>query len=269
MLEPASDLGVSQPLERPSTMANRKTRSWAVPLNGHAFDIDDLPVYLDGSPVTVIKRTEKYYLLLSEEVAGESYESVLAVAARYLALINGAASLLINGYRPIELEGGAFHGLDEHGEFTQTVVPVGTTEIRCKLGQVTISIGGTPEPDDRTGSMNLFLKHATGNQAKADALAILGRPSPSWSELYLAFELVEANVGRQMFTAGWIGKTEATLFTRTANSYTALGTSGRHGKDRGVPPTEPMEKHVALDLVRRLVASWFRGTLEMRGRDYG
>jgi hypothetical protein len=250
-------------------MSNRKTSSWAVPLKGHAFDIEDLPVYLNGSPVTVIKRADKYFLLLSEEVAGENYEPVLEIAARYLELINGAASLLINGYRPIVLEGGAFHGIDEHGEFTQTVVPVGTTEMRCKMGRVTISIGGVPRADDRTGSMSLFLSDATGNQAKADALAIVGRSCPGWSELYLAFELVEANVGGRMYADGWIGKAEATLFTRTANSYTALGSSGRHGKDRGAPPTEPMEKQAALALVRSLVASWFTETLDMRGNGYG
>lgn len=83
--------------------------------------------------------------------------------------------------------------------------------------------------------MGLRMKEASHNRAKADALTLVGRPSPSWSELYLIFELVEANVGGRMFADGWIGRTEANLFTRTANSYTALGMAGRHGKDRGDP----------------------------------
>ncbi len=61
-------------------------------------------------------------------------------------------------------------------------------------------------------------------------MALIGRPSPTWSELYLIFELVEANVGGRMHTEGWIDRTEKKLFTRTANSYTALGREGRHGK---------------------------------------
>ncbi|WP_411868677.1 hypothetical protein [Vulcanococcus limneticus] len=240
-----------------------------MPVKEHIFDIEDLPVYLSGSPVTVTKRGEVYYLLLSAEVAGESHESVPEIANRYIALINGAARLLINGYRPIELECEAFLGLDEDGENTQTVIPLGTTEIRCKLGHLTFSIGGVPKPDDRTGLMSSFLKDATCNQAKADALIILGRSSPGWSELYLAFELVEANVGARMFTAGWIRKNDARLFTRTANSYTALGSSGRHGRDRGSPPSEPMEKKAALELVRSLVASWLGETLDIRARGSG
>jgi len=250
-------------------MSNRITVSWAVPLKGHIFDVEELPVCLRGSPVTVTKRGEGFYLLLSAEVAGESHESVPEIANRYIALINGAAKLLINGYRPIELEGGAFLGLDEDGEPTQTVIPIGTTEIRCKLGHLPISIGSVLNPDDRTGLMSSFLKDANDNQAKADALTILGRSSPSWSELYLAYELVKANVGARMFTAGWIRKNDAGLFTRTANSYTALGSSGRHGKDRGTPPAEPMEKKAALELVRSLVASWFGETLDIRVRGSG
>lgn len=250
-------------------MSNQRISSWAVPLKGHAFDIEDLPLYLDGSPVTVIKRAGKYFLLLSREVVGMSHEPVLETAARYLCLINGAASLLINGFKPIELERGAFHGIDAHGKFTQTVVPVGAAEIRCKLGHATISIDGVPHADDRTDLMSLFLNDATANQAKADALVILGRFSPSWSELYLAFELVEANTGGIMYSAGWISRADATLFTRTANSYTALGPSGRHGKDRGAPPNVPMKKETALALVRSLVASWFREAFEPRDHGYG
>ncbi|WP_146134646.1 hypothetical protein [Aphanothece minutissima] len=239
-------------------MSNQNVSSWAVPLKGHLFDIEDLPLYLNESPVAVIKSAEKYWLILSKGLAGETHDGVLEIAERYLTLINGAASLLIDGYRPIELEGGVFHGLDDDGEIAQVVVPAGTIEVRCKFGHVTISAGGEPRLDDRIGSMSRIINDATGSQAKADALTILGRSSPSWSELYLAFELVKANVGSRMFTAKWINQTDATLFTRTANSYTALGSSGRHGRDRGDPPTEPMEKQDALVLVRSLVASWFR-----------
>lgn len=239
-------------------MSRRPIHSWIAPLQGHAFDIEDLPIYLDGSSVTVVKRSEKHFLQLSASVAGTSYEQVSEFAERFLALINGAGRILIHGYRPIELEGGSFYGIDENGNVAHTVIQVGTAEMRCKPGHATIEIGGVAQPDKRKGSMNVFLKYATQDQAKADALAILGRLSPSWSELYLVYELVEANVGSRMFTDGWIGRKEAKLFKRTANSYTALGKAGRHGKDRGDPPDEPMQQQDALVLMRTLVAAWFQ-----------
>ena len=101
-----------------------------------------------------------------------------------LALVNGAASVLIDGYRPIELEGGAFYGIDENDEVANTVIQVGTAEMRWKGGHVTIAINGVAQPDERKGSMSSLLREALHNRAKADALTLVGRSSPSWSELY-------------------------------------------------------------------------------------
>lgn len=243
-------------------MTSRSITSWIVPLKGHAFDLEDLPIYLDGSPVTVIKRDDKYFLQLSTSVAGQTYDRVDALAADCLALVNGAASVLIDGHRLIELEGGAFYGIDKNGEVASTVIQVGTGEIRCKGCHATIAINGVAQPDQRKGAMSLLLREALQDRAKADALTLVGRSFPSWSELYLVFELVQANVGRRMFAHGWIDPAEATLFTRTANSYTALGTAGRHGKDRGDPPPAPMQQQAAVTLMRSLVAAWFRENSE-------
>lgn len=239
-------------------MTSRAITAWVVPLKGHEFDLEDLPIYLDGSPVTVVKREANYFLQLSTSVAGATYERVGDLAADFLALVNGAASVLIHGYRLIELEGGAFYGIDANGEIAHTVIQVDTAEVRCKGGHVTIAINGVAQPDHRRSSMGSLLREASHNRAKADALTLVGRPSPNWSELYLVFELVEANVGGRMFADGWIGRTEANLFTRTANSYTALGMAGRHGKDRGDPPAEPMQQQAAVTLMRSLVAGWLQ-----------
>lgn len=250
----------SSPSYNSSTMASRPISSWVVPLKGHAYDLEELPIYLDGSPVTVVKRGDEYFLQLSSSVAGQTCERVGELAVDFLAVVNGAASVLIAGYRPIELEGGTFYGLNENGEVVDTVVQLRAAEVRCKAGHVTVAIDGAAQPDHRKGSMSSILREALHNRAKADALRLVGRSTPSWAELYLVFELVEANVGRRMFDDGWISQAEAKLFTRTANSYTALGTAGRHGKDRGHPPTEPMQQQAAVTLMRALVAAWVRET---------
>jgi hypothetical protein len=232
--------------------------AWVVPLKGHAFDLEDLPIYLDGSPVTVVKREASYFLHVSASLAGPTYERVGELATEFLGLINGAASVLIHGYRSIELGTDGFYGIDVNGEIAHTVIQVGTAEARCKGGHVTIAINGVPQEDLRKGLMNRLLREARQDRAKADALALVGRSSPSWSELYLVFELVEANVGRRMYSQGWVDKSEANLFTRTANSYTALGKNGRHGKDRGDPPAKPMQQPDAIALMRSLVAGWLK-----------
>jgi hypothetical protein len=59
-----------------------------------------------------------------------------------------------------------------------------------------------------------------------------------------------------MFDRGWIVRADANLFTRTANSYTTLRSDGRHGKDRGKSPTQPMPYGAAAKLISGLVLAW-------------
>jgi hypothetical protein len=44
----------------------------------------------------------------------------------------------------------------------------------------------------------------------------------------------------------------------TANSYSTLRSDGRHGKNRGDPPAQPMLRGVATKLVCGLVLAWLR-----------
>ena len=240
-------------------MASREITSWIVPLRGHALDLEELLIYLDGSPVAVVKRGESYFLQPSASIAGTTHDRVGELAIEYLGLINGAASVLIDGYRPAELDGGGFYGIDARGDIANTVLQVGCAEMRCKAGHITIAVNGVKQKDNRLGVMDVLLRQAAQDRAKADALALVGRRTPSWSELYLVFELVEANAGSRMYADGWIGRAESTLFTRTANSFTALGKAARHGKDRGDPPVNPMRQQDAVRLMRSLVAGWLKG----------
>ncbi len=237
-------------------MPQRAISAWIVPLKGHEFDFEDLPIYLQGSPVSVVKRGPSYFLRLSAEVTGPSHEHVTAIAEEYVALVNGLSAVLLQGVRPCELEGGAYFGIDSADNVAHTVVPVGTAEARCKAGHLTILVNGVAQPDSRLGTMTGLLRAAIASPPKADALAIVGRTLPSWSELYLVFELVEANVGRRMYEERWISRADAKVFGQTANSYTALGRAGRHGKDRGNPPKAPMAQPEALKLMRALVGKW-------------
>lgn len=238
----------------------RGIQSWIVPLQAHAFDAEDLCVYLTGHPVTVQQRDGSYFLLLPVALTGPTGEHVGSIAAEYIARINGAASVAIEGFRPIAVGDGAYHGIDAEGRVISTGLHAGTGEFRLKGGHATFAINGVVQRDGRLGQLALLLKAAETSAAMADALAIVGRQFPTWSELYLAFELVEANTGDQMYSKGWIERAEKNLFTRTANSYTALGRAGRHGKNSGAPPSTPMPQAVAIRLMRKLVAAWLGNT---------
>ena len=236
-------------------MDKRQIASWMVPLVGHQFDLEDLPLWFAGLDVHVEPRDNGFALVIPTQIVGDSYEPVRAFAEEQLALVNGIGRLLSSSYRPISLTDNLF-GVDSAGAVRNTVVAVGSAEMRVKAGSVRVVIGGKAQPDPAEGAASSLMRAASRSPRAHDALIIIGRPNLTWSELYLLFELVEAEVGGQMFDLAWISRSDADLFTRTANSYSVLRSGGRHGKDRGDPPAQPMQHGLAVTLVRALVLAW-------------
>ncbi len=238
-------------------LAKRETASWVIPLVGDHFDLEDLPLWLAGQGVHVAERDGAFELVIPVGIIGNNYEPVRAFAEEQLDLINGVGRLLGQGFRPLSLADKLF-GIDAAGTVVHTVLAVGTAEMRVKAGSVRAIVGGKVQPDPREAAASPLLRAASLSPRACDALTIVGRPTLTLSELYLLFELVQADVGGQMFDRGWVSRADANLFTYTANSYSTLRRDGRHGKDRGNPPAQPMLRGVATKLVCRLVLAWLR-----------
>jgi hypothetical protein len=147
-----------------------------------------------------------------------------------------------------------------------TVVALSGAEIRMKAHSARVELGGHVQPDPAEGLAVPLIQAASVSPRARDALVIVGRQDPTWSELYLLFELVQGDVGGRMHDQGWISKADADRFTHTANSYSVLRSAGRHGKDPGrPPPANPMPHAFAADLIRQLVLSWLRSVAGSEG----
>lgn len=238
-------------------VGKRQIASWIVPLVGHQFDLEDLPLWLAGQDVHVVTRDNTFVLVIPSAIVGDSYEPVRAFAEAQLEVINGVGHLLSLAFRPLSLADKLF-GVDSAGSVLHTVVAVNPAEMRVKAGSVRAVVGGKVQPDSREAAASPLLRAASLSPRARDALTIVGRPTLTWSELYLLFELVQADVGGQMFDLGWISRSDANLFTYTANSYSTLRSDGRHGKDKGEPPAHPMLRGVAVTLVCGLLLAWLR-----------
>jgi hypothetical protein len=239
-------------------MSANPVAAWIVPLKGHLFDLEDLPHHMEGSPVSVINRDEGWYLRIPSEVVGHNFEPVLPAATEYVALLNGICAVQLHDVRPLELASGEFYGLDAYGQVVHTVVRVNTPGVRLKLGHV--DQHSSAHRQTPKGMFAPLLREASTTPAKADALTIVGRSRLNWSDLYLVFALVEAGVGKQMYSKRWISRLDAELFMRTVQAHTALG--GSRSKRAAVqePPVTLMTLKTALDLMRRLVARWLTET---------
>ncbi len=238
-------------------MDQRQIASWIVPLVGHQFDLEDLPLWLARQDIHVATRDNAFVLVIPSAIVGDNYEPVRAFAENQLELINGIGRLLNSAFRPLSLADRLL-GVDSAGAVLHTVLAVNPAEMRSKAGSVRAVVGGKVQPDPREAAASPFIRAALLSPRARDALVIIGRPTLTWSELYILFELVQADVGGQMFDLGWISRNDADLFTYTANSYSTLRSDGRHGKDRGDPPAHPMQHGVAVTLVCGLVLAWLR-----------
>jgi len=244
-------------------MANFNIGAWVIPLIGHQYDLEDLPLWTAGQDVHVAKRDGAFVLWIPAEIIGESPEPVRALAEDRLALVNGVGRLLSSAFRPVSLAA-EFIGVDPSGATVSTVIALGTGEARAKGYALGVSTGNHVPPNPPEAAASPLMRATTISRRAHDALTIVGRPTLTWAEIYLLFELVEAEVGGKMFELGWVSQEDATLFCRTANSYSALGSKGRHGKDKGAPPPQPMQHGVAIMLIRGLVLAWLRYVGEPR-----
>jgi len=199
-----------------------KVHTWRIELLGEQFDLDDLPLWLAGCDVGVRRDDKTYWLELPAEALGlASPESVVPYASNVLDQLNAVGHLLNPSFRPIKLSDKTF-GLDATGTLVSTSMQVSGAEMRVKAGLLAMSVNGVPQPDPRIGLAKPLLLAAIHSTRAQDALAILSRQNLTWSELYLLFELVEGDVGGLMYAQGWLDRSTAKLFTRTANSYSAL-----------------------------------------------
>jgi hypothetical protein len=230
--------------------------AWTIQLTGHPFDLEDQRHWTLGNPIHVAKAdAERYDLVLPIAVVGENHEQVQTHAQKVLVALNGMGVLFEPAYGGVQLTN-VMHTIDETGARRDAVVQVSGATMRIRGGRPTVLISGQPIADPTMGAAAAIMAASERATAVHDALLLLGRLAPTWSELFVAYELVKANVGGSIHDLGWASKAEVRIFKRTANSYTALGPQARHGKDEEPPPVSPMTHDQAHELVRRVVRSW-------------
>jgi hypothetical protein len=228
---------------------------WMVPLEGHAFDVEDLPLWLAGGEVTAV--VDDGAMCLALPATGPDHEGVLERAAQFLDLLNGAMSVLEPTFRPLVCST-TYYGVNREGQKVSTVISVGTGEVRCKAGALGVAVDGVPAPDPRHGAALPLLAVAKASPEASDALTLVGRQRPTWSELAVVLELAKDASGGKLVEWQWISRPEEERFRRTANSRKVLGKEARHGHANHEPPPNPMTYTEAVRTIRQLVANWLR-----------
>jgi hypothetical protein len=211
---------------------------WWVGLSGDQFDLEALRESVRGDEIEIARWDEAYFLRSTDF---ESLAESAAVERRgneIVRVLNGAALVHFGNHRAVGVDRVVL--VNEDGSKKWFVQLNAGIQVRSRVGATVSSAGGVPEQPPPPSDVEVFLRLGLQREDVERALRIFGRPDVDWRDLYFVFEIVEGSVGGRMYDEGWVTRTEAERFTRTANSPTALSDEARHGQERTQPPPNPM-----------------------------
>jgi hypothetical protein len=87
---------------------------------------------------------------------------------------------------------------------------------------------------------------------------IAASDASSWVGMYRLYEVIEANVGgeRSMQHLNCGSGDALKRFKHSANSVAIAGDAARHGKECGLPPTNPMSLEEARAYLNYMLETW-------------
>jgi hypothetical protein len=226
---------------------------WKAWLVGHDFDLETLSeLFSAGDPLVACDQLNGYYVESSDIVVSGGQPDVSSAEA-LVKRVNGAARALASDFQPVQLRG----RYTSPDGTTSVVLDGDTATVRDRAGAVMIDGVAAPAPPPKGPR---YLKLAQQDPDVADALRILGQPSPlDWYDIYKAWEIVGNAVGgpKKVAAKGWATEADINRLTASANHPGISGDDARHARMKGAPGQNlTISMSEADALVRRLIANW-------------
>jgi hypothetical protein len=221
-----------------------------VALSGDSTALDFLSRTFSNDDCRIVKGDCTYLLSGTCLDALDDASLVRDRAFELAKLLSGACQVLLGFGSPIQV-----------GAVTE-ILPGGGPRISGLVAEAT---GCTVPPSVRTGDK---VTHPTDKARDWLLLAqkdsevahglLLWSDGTGWWNLWKIFELVEKSSGgvKGIVRRGWATKDQCDRFARMAQSRTALGVDSRHAFDKSTPPSRPMERSEAFNLVGSLFRQW-------------
>jgi len=232
---------------------------WWVKLEGDQSNLRELAMHFTGPELEVAEGASDFYLTSTGFASATTEQEIQQRGRDLLAVAAGALHVEFGSFRVPRVA--AAVQVDEHGAKRHFVLVVNAIrlhgEINARVQRArpdgSVEIVDLVAPPPQTSE---WAQLAGTDSDVGDVLSILGREDVRWHDLYHVFEIIEADVGKQMFTDKWATKAAVERFTQTANSRHAIGRDARHGHKRHPPPTKPLTLGEAHDLVLVLARRW-------------
>jgi hypothetical protein len=225
---------------------------WSIRLDGDESDLADLARTMNSPELQVLVGEGGYVLRSTSLDNLVAVSEVRAASGPLLATLNGIARLTIRlvrqfGPPSIIYEHRPDRTIQHAFVYPQPAMGIGRAfNARVNSGEAGVG-----------SDTSLGAELAVDDPRVAQALRIFGM-EPTWVVLYQVLEVIREDVGdlQSLKSKSWVASSEISRFTRTANSYRALGPAARHAMLREAPPESPMTLSDATDLIRALLRSW-------------
>ena len=251
---------MNSPPTPPATLASGR---WAVGLVGGGWELAEIAPHFTGA-IRVSQDADGWELTAERFDEANDARTVRTLAGEMLALVNGIARIRLDAPDPISL-GNVRRYRD--GRARDVWVFPETIRLKVRVGTPTVMVNSVVstmrswEPDIELAVRDVRV------QAVFAFLATM----PTWHSLYAALDTVlkDPRTGRRSGVKRWGGVSEAQLklFTKTANSFSAVGVQARHGPG-AAPALRPVDLAVADELVGHIVERWL-DELRRWGADAG
>jgi hypothetical protein len=206
---------------------------WQVELNGHSFDLEELPRLLTDPKLRVVEEDGRYLLEAEPFEALTQAAEVHAAAKALLPRINGMAKLRQRTFHDVDV--GPIREYDDQGKTAHhVVVEAATVQLRTKVDAVVVKAGEDEPTPPAPGSLesDKWMSAASSSVHLAKALALWGGTHDP-TNLWKVWELLRDHSGIA------IDPNLRRRFRPALNDRAVAGEEARHEVSSRQYPVEP------------------------------
>lgn len=230
-------------------------------LAGDAVDLEQLSKSLKDLDLKVFKGRDDYYLTSRNFSEMSNHEEVRKKAEKIVLLLNGALKLALDSRKTLSV-GHVTEILENGAEHTYVIV-TDSANGRDFIGIEKNYSNGRKEVHNPADIVASWLELAENDLNVSKALRHMASNSYNWGALYNLYEIIRDDCGgeKQLYAKGFLSRTSAERFRRTANSPSATKEEGRHAIEHCAPPANPMSLVEATTLIKSLFLAWLSGKI--------
>ena len=242
---------------------NTSAVQWKVQIQGGESELDYLSRHFSTPQICICMDNESgsHVLCCDTFEPCSTSEAVFHLANEQLVILSGILRLTRDSSQMLRTGAVYRRHADGHREIIVRISE--GVQARAECGVLTVSVTDAfgnlvahqPPPAEHAVVIATL---ARSDVSVAKAMRLLATDSKDWVALYRMCEVIEADVGGDATFREhcWGSAKQMRRFKHSANSVVVAGDAARHGKENGLPPSNPMSIDEANAYVNYVLHAW-------------